>query len=101
MATLIVRITLHDGGFHDYKVLEAAMENENFILRKPVATEYREFSYYGNLGLSPAHTLVKKLVLCTERQFSFSVLKDHGAEKQYHTINNPVRELSAPLRNVS
>ena len=101
MATLLIRIKLHDGCFHDYRILEAAMANENFILRKSASTDYREFSYYGNLGLSPAHALVKKAVLLTGRQFSFAVLKDQGAEKQYHNNNNPVRELSAPLRNVS
>ena len=101
MATLIVQVKLHDGCFQDYGILEAAMINENFIPRKSAAPGYREFLYYGNLGLSPAHALVKKTVLQTGRQFSFAVLKDQGAEKQYHNNNNPVRELSAPLRNVS
>ena len=101
MATFIVRVKLHEGCFRDYGVLEAAMTNENFILRKPAVPDYREFLYYGNLGLSPAHALVKKAVLLTGRQFSFAVLKDQAAEKQYHNNNNPVRELSAPLRNVS
>ena len=100
MATLIVQVKLQDGCFQDYGILEAAMINENFIPRKSTAPGYREFLYYGNLGLSPAQALVKKTVLQTGRQFSFAVLKDQAAEKQYHNNNNPVRELSAPLRNV-
>ncbi len=101
MATLIVRIALYNGSFQDYRMLEDAMAKENFIPRKPAAPDYREFTYYGNMELSSAHALVKKLVLYTKKQFSFSVLKDQGAERQYHTTNSPVRELSAPLRNVS
>jgi hypothetical protein len=84
MATYTIDIRLMDAKNELYTMLEAAMLKANFVPVKSAAAPGGRFSYFGNQDMLHVNEAVKRALMTTAGKYSFTVIKDKRAERQYH-----------------